>query len=107
MDPIADKILVLDKGRLVASGKHEELMESSEIYAEIYRSQLVGDTPVTSATPTDAEEEAAIEAASDAAAAEIVAPVAMHLGATNGIAYTAPVIEASNPESGQSHTADQ
>ncbi len=39
----ADQILVLDKGRVVASGTHEELLETSEIYAEIYSSQLVGD----------------------------------------------------------------
>ena len=39
----ADQILVLDKGEVVASGKHEDLMEDSEIYAEIYNSQLVGD----------------------------------------------------------------
>jgi ATP-binding cassette subfamily B protein len=40
----ADRILVLDKGRIVAQGRHAELIESSEIYAEIYRSQLVEDT---------------------------------------------------------------
>lgn len=39
----ADQILVLDKGKLVAQGKHEELMEDSAIYAEIYNSQLVED----------------------------------------------------------------
>jgi ATP-binding cassette subfamily B protein len=39
----ADMILVLDKGRVAARGTHEELMESSPIYAEIYHSQLVGD----------------------------------------------------------------
>jgi ATP-binding cassette subfamily B protein len=39
----ADQILVLDKGHVVAHGKHSELMEQSEIYAEIYRSQLVED----------------------------------------------------------------
>jgi ATP-binding cassette subfamily B protein len=38
----ADQILVLDKGRIVARGTHEELMESSPIYAEIYYSQLHG-----------------------------------------------------------------
>jgi ATP-binding cassette subfamily B protein len=38
----ADQILVLDKGRVVAQGKHAELMEENEIYAEIYTSQLVG-----------------------------------------------------------------
>jgi ATP-binding cassette subfamily B multidrug efflux pump len=39
----ADQILVLDKGRIAAQGTHEELMETSPIYAEIYHSQLVGD----------------------------------------------------------------
>jgi ATP-binding cassette subfamily B multidrug efflux pump len=39
----ADQILVLDKGRVVAQGTHEELMESSPIYADIYYSQLHGD----------------------------------------------------------------
>ncbi len=42
----ADQILVLDKGRIVARGKHVDLMEQSEIYAEIYRSQLVEDATV-------------------------------------------------------------
>ncbi|CAG0956289.1 Putative multidrug export ATP-binding/permease protein [Anaerolineae bacterium] len=40
----ADQIIVLDKGEIVARGTHEELLESSEIYAEIYTSQLIGDT---------------------------------------------------------------
>jgi ATP-binding cassette subfamily B protein len=39
----ADQILVLDKGEVVARGKHATLMEDSPIYAEIYNSQLVGD----------------------------------------------------------------
>ena len=39
----ADLILVLEKGQVVASGKHKELMEESEIYADIYNSQLVED----------------------------------------------------------------
>ncbi|MCB0015012.1 MAG: ATP-binding cassette domain-containing protein, partial [Anaerolineales bacterium] len=39
----ADQILVLDKGRIVDRGVHEELMERSAIYAEIYHSQLSED----------------------------------------------------------------
>jgi len=39
----ADLILVLDQGRIAARGTHEELMESSPIYVEIYNSQLVED----------------------------------------------------------------
>ena len=39
----ADNILVLEKGRIAAQGRHVELMESSPVYAEIYRSQLVED----------------------------------------------------------------
>ncbi|MBV6394450.1 MAG: putative multidrug export ATP-binding/permease protein [Anaerolineales bacterium] len=37
----ADKILVLDKGEIVAQGKHAQLMEEEPIYAEIYNSQLL------------------------------------------------------------------
>jgi ATP-binding cassette subfamily B protein len=37
----ADKILVLDKGEVVASGKHADLMENESIYAEIYNSQIL------------------------------------------------------------------
>ncbi len=40
----ADLILVLDKGQVVARGTHSELMEDSAIYAEIYNSQLVGES---------------------------------------------------------------
>ncbi|HSJ58145.1 MAG TPA: ABC transporter ATP-binding protein [Anaerolineae bacterium] len=36
----ADKILVLDRGRIAAQGTHQELMRSSPIYREIYDSQL-------------------------------------------------------------------
>ncbi|MEZ4869819.1 MAG: ABC transporter ATP-binding protein [Caldilineaceae bacterium] len=51
----ADQILVLDKGQIVARGRHADLLESSPIYAEIYRSQLVEDAVLTA---TDAETEA-------------------------------------------------
>jgi len=37
----ADKILVLDKGKVVAQGKHADLMENEPIYAEIYNSQIL------------------------------------------------------------------
>lgn len=36
----ADTILVLDKGRLVGSGTHQQLMESNPVYQDIARSQL-------------------------------------------------------------------
>jgi ATP-binding cassette subfamily B protein len=39
----ADLILVLDKGKVVARGTHEDLMDSSPIYADIYHSQLSED----------------------------------------------------------------
>jgi len=36
----ADKIIVIDKGRIVAQGTHKELIATSPIYQEIYESQL-------------------------------------------------------------------
>ncbi len=36
----ADKIIVLDKGRIVAEGTHAELLRTSPVYREIYDSQL-------------------------------------------------------------------
>jgi ATP-binding cassette subfamily B protein len=39
----ADQIIVLDKGKVAAIGKHADLLEDNEIYAEIYTSQLLGE----------------------------------------------------------------
>jgi ATP-binding cassette subfamily B protein len=50
----ADQILVLDKGRIAARGRHEELMEDSAIYAEIYSSQLVEDVVLEPEMAADA-----------------------------------------------------
>jgi ATP-binding cassette subfamily B multidrug efflux pump len=36
----ADKIVVLDRGQIVATGTHQELMQTSPVYREIYDSQL-------------------------------------------------------------------
>jgi ATP-binding cassette subfamily B multidrug efflux pump len=36
----ADKIIVLDKGRIAAQGTHAQLIKTSSIYQEIYDSQL-------------------------------------------------------------------
>lgn len=38
----ADKIIVLDDGKISAVGKHEDLLKSSEIYREVYESQMSG-----------------------------------------------------------------
>ena len=35
----ADKIVMLDGGRITAAGTHEELLASNDIYREIYESQ--------------------------------------------------------------------
>ncbi len=42
----ADQIIVLDKGKVVDQGVHEELMADSPIYAEIYHSQLAEDVEI-------------------------------------------------------------
>jgi ATP-binding cassette subfamily B protein len=51
----ADQILVLEKGEVVARGTHEELMEQSPIYAEIYHSQLIGDADLAASAASTTE----------------------------------------------------
>ena len=36
----ADKIIVIDRGKIAAEGNHKDLMKTSEVYREIYESQL-------------------------------------------------------------------
>ncbi len=36
----ADRIIVLENGRIAASGRHEELLQTSSIYRDIYQSQV-------------------------------------------------------------------
>lgn len=43
----ADKILVLDDGKIVAIGNHEELLANNEIYQEVYHSQNKMGTALT------------------------------------------------------------
>jgi subfamily B ATP-binding cassette protein MsbA len=38
----ADKILVLDKGKIAESGTHEELLSRGGIYSVLYRTQIEG-----------------------------------------------------------------
>jgi ATP-binding cassette, subfamily B, multidrug efflux pump len=42
----ADKIVVIERGRVAAEGTHSELMQSSPIYREIYDSQLGSGLPL-------------------------------------------------------------
>jgi ATP-binding cassette subfamily B protein len=49
----ADMILVLQHGRLVDRGTHEELLENSQVYREIHASQLAEPDEAPAALPAD------------------------------------------------------
>ncbi|WP_162140215.1 ABC transporter ATP-binding protein [Haploplasma axanthum] len=38
----ADKIIILDGGRIIATGKHEELIENNDLYRALYETQVAG-----------------------------------------------------------------
>ncbi len=52
----ADKIIVMEKGRVVDQGTHEELLEGGGIYAELHRLQFKENAPIGGANPLDPPE---------------------------------------------------
>lgn len=47
----ADQILVLDQGRIVERGRHEELVAAGGLYSELYRTQFAAASPAAAPTP--------------------------------------------------------
>lgn len=52
----ADQILVLDQGRIVERGRHEELVAAGGLYAELYRTQFAVTSPEPEAPPYEQED---------------------------------------------------
>jgi ATP-binding cassette subfamily B protein len=46
----ADRILVLDRGRLVESGRHDDLLDRSGLYADLFRTQFAAAPPAEEPT---------------------------------------------------------
>jgi ABC-type multidrug transport system fused ATPase/permease subunit len=38
----ADRIVVIDKGQILAQGRHEELIQTCQMYKKLYETQLIG-----------------------------------------------------------------
>ena len=53
----ADRILVLEGGRINGLGTHEELLQNNKIYREIYDTQMKGGGDFDQPTPTQSEKE--------------------------------------------------
>jgi ATP-binding cassette subfamily B protein len=51
----ADQILVVEAGRIVERGKHDELLAAAGLYADLYRTQFSSQARSAQAEPTDFE----------------------------------------------------
>src|SRR3954452_2066166 len=52
----ADQILVLDEGRIVERGRHEDLVAAGGLYAELYRTQFAVTSPEPEAPPYEQQD---------------------------------------------------
>lgn len=46
-----DRVLVLNRGQLVESGSHDELLKQGGLYASLYRLQMLGQEGLTPGEP--------------------------------------------------------
>jgi len=71
----ADLILVVDDGRIVQRGRHEELLAAGGLYAELYRTQFAG-SPVADEDEDRVEEAPSLDEVEDEPGDDRVALIA-------------------------------
>jgi ATP-binding cassette subfamily B protein len=69
----ADRIVVVDDGRVVERGRHAELLARGGLYADLYRTQFAEQAPPDAVSAVESAPESAVESAVESESEESLA----------------------------------